>query len=80
MIDTNRFKARTGARTFEACATLRTLGVDPNEAEDLIKENIQEFEEKSAIMQNEKVIFNLEAVAKCDSLFIYNSINIYLCQ
>ena len=36
LIDTNRFKARTGARTFEACATLRQLGVEPNEAEDLI--------------------------------------------
>ena len=58
LIDSNRFKARTGARTFEACAALRMLGVDPNEAEDLIKENIQEFEEKSAIMRYGRVIFD----------------------
>lgn len=58
LIDSNRFKARTGARTFEACAVLRTLGVDPNVAEDLIKENINEFEEKSSIMRYGKVIYD----------------------
>lgn len=63
LIDTNRFKARTGARTFEACATLRLLGVDPNEAEDLIKENLQEFEEKSAIMQCGKLHFDHMMIA-----------------
>lgn len=63
LIDSNRFKARTGARTFEACAMLRTLGVDPNEAEDLIKENIQEFEEKSAIMRYGHVVFNNMMIA-----------------
>ena len=63
LIDTNRFKARTGSRTFEACAALRMLGVDPNEAEDLIKENIEEFEEKSAIMRYERVIFDNMMIA-----------------
>lgn len=63
LIDSNRFKARTGARTFEACATLRMLGVDPNEAEDLIKENIQEFEERSAIMRYGRVIFGNMMIA-----------------
>lgn len=63
LIDTNRFKSRTGARTFEACATLRTLGVDPNEAEDLIKEDIKEFEEKSAIMQYGKLHFDNMMIA-----------------
>lgn len=58
LIDSNRFKARTGARTFEACAVLRTLGVDPNVAEDLIKENIEEFEEKSFIMRYGKVVYD----------------------
>ena len=63
LIDTNRFKARTGSRTFEACAALRAFGVDPNEAEDLIKEDIREFEEKSAIMRYEKVIFDNMMIA-----------------
>ena len=63
LIDTNRFKARTGSRTFEACAALRAFGVDPNEAEDLIKEDIKEFEEKSAIMRYEKVVFDNMMIA-----------------
>ena len=63
LIDTNRFKARTGARTFEACATLRQLGVEPNEAEDLIKEDLKEFEEKSAIMKCGKLHFNNMMIA-----------------
>ncbi|MGN1343042.1 MAG: DHH family phosphoesterase, partial [Traorella sp.] len=63
LIDTNRFKARTGSRTFEACATLRKLGVDPNEAEDLVKEGIHEFEEKNTIMRYEKVIFGNMMIA-----------------
>lgn len=63
LIDTNRFKARTGSRTFEACAALRSFGVDPNQAEDLIKEDINEFEEKSAIMRYERVIFDNMMIA-----------------
>lgn len=67
LIDSNRFKARTGARTFEACAMLRTLGVDPNVAEDLIKENIQEFEEKSSIMRYGHVVFDDMMIAAVTS-------------
>ena len=63
LIDTNRFKARTGSRTFEACAALRSFGVDPNEAEDLIKVDIKEFEEKSAIMRYGRLIFDNMMIA-----------------
>ncbi len=63
LIDSNRFKARTGVRTFEACAVLRNLGVDPNVAEDLIKENIEEFEEKSSIMRFGHVVFDHMMIA-----------------
>ena len=52
LIDSNRFKARTGTRTFEAAAVLRRLGVEPNEAENLLKEEYQEFEAKAAIMKD----------------------------
>lgn len=49
LIDSNHFKARTGARTFEACALLRQAGVDPSVAEDCLKENYDEFEAKAEI-------------------------------
>lgn len=56
LIDTNHFKTRTGSRTFEAAATLRQLGVDPNKAEDLIKENYEEYEIKAEISSFSKKI------------------------
>lgn len=54
LIDTNRFKSRTGARTFEAVAQLKKLGVDSMKAESLLKENFEEFEERAQIMKYAK--------------------------
>lgn len=51
LVDTNRFKTRTGGRTFEAAAYLKNLGIDPIMAENLLKENFDEFEEKTSIMK-----------------------------
>lgn len=56
LIDTNHFKSRTGVRTFEAAAELRQLGMDPYEAENLLKENFSEFEIKAEIMKNSQMI------------------------
>lgn len=51
LIDTNRFKMRTGSRTFEAAAVLKKKGVDPIAAENLLKENYDEFKEKATILR-----------------------------
>ena len=51
LVDTNRFKTRTGSRTFEAAAYLKNLGVDPITAENLLKEDFGDFEAKTAIMK-----------------------------
>ncbi|MGL5540960.1 MAG: DHH family phosphoesterase [Erysipelotrichaceae bacterium] len=51
LIDTNHFKNRTGVRTFEAAAKLKSYGVDPLEAEELLQENYQDFEAKALIMK-----------------------------
>lgn len=51
LVDTNRFKMRTGSRTFEAAAYLRKIGVDPIAAENLLKENFDEFEEQTHILK-----------------------------
>lgn len=50
LVDTNRFKTRTGSRTFESAAYLKNLGVDPIEAENMLKEDFDDFEAKTAIM------------------------------
>lgn len=54
LVDTNRFKTRTGSRTFEAAASLKKMGVDPIMAENLLKEDFQDFEAKTAIMKYAK--------------------------
>ncbi|MEG0410066.1 MAG: DHH family phosphoesterase [Erysipelotrichaceae bacterium] len=51
LIDTNRFKMRTGSRTFEAAAQLKKLGVDPIAAENMLKESFDDFEEKTKILK-----------------------------
>jgi len=50
LIDTNRFKSRTGSRTFEAASQLKKLGADPSEADELLKDNYNEFELKTSIL------------------------------
>lgn len=54
LIDTNRFKMRTGSRTFEAAAQLKKLGVDPIAAENLLKEDFTDFEAKTRILKYSK--------------------------
>lgn len=51
LVDTNRFKMRTGFRTFEAAALLKKMGVDPIVAEDLLREDLIEFESKVTIFK-----------------------------
>ena len=49
-IDTNRFRVRTGARTYDAASTLRKWGADPLLADELLKDSYGEFAEKTAVM------------------------------
>lgn len=51
LVDTNRFKMRTGSRTFESAAYLKNLGVDPIAAENMLKEDFDDFEAKTSIMK-----------------------------
>ncbi|SJZ37650.1 DHH family phosphoesterase [Anaerorhabdus furcosa] len=52
IIDTNRFKVRTGTRTFEAAGMLRSLGADPLVVDEYLKDTYAEFTMKSIIMNN----------------------------
>lgn len=51
LIDTNRFRTRTGSRTFEAAALLKKYGADTYEADDLLKDDFDDFELKTLIMK-----------------------------
>lgn len=50
IIDTNHFKVRTGARTYEAAGHLRSLGGDPIVVDEWIKDDFDEFELKSYML------------------------------
>ncbi|MFV0480152.1 MAG: DHH family phosphoesterase [Anaerorhabdus sp.] len=50
VIDTTRFKVRTGMRTFEAASMIRSWGADPIESDEYLKDSYDEFELKSNIM------------------------------
>lgn len=51
-LDTMGFVARTSSRTFEAVADLKKLGADTLEAKNFLKEDYNEFELKSNILNN----------------------------
>lgn len=67
LVDTNRFKMRTGFRTFEAAAQLKKLGVDPIQAEDLLKEDYTDFEAKVKIFKFAQVFEETMVIACVDN-------------
>lgn len=54
-LDTSYFKnKRTGVRTFEACTILKDFGADNATADDLLKDDYEEYMEVSKIVNNMK--------------------------
>lgn len=72
LVDTNRFKTRTGSRTFEAAAYLKNIGVNPIEAENLLKENFDEFAEKTAMLKFAKKYSDNMIIAAVDNHKVIN--------
>jgi c-di-AMP phosphodiesterase-like protein len=52
MIDTNRFRNRTGSRTFEVASMLKQYGADPLKADEFLKDDYQTFELKAKLFNN----------------------------
>lgn len=50
MIDTGRFRTRTGVRTYDAASALRRMGADPMKANEYLKDSYEEFAEQTQIM------------------------------
>ncbi|NLC05135.1 MAG: DHH family phosphoesterase [Erysipelothrix sp.] len=58
LIDTNHFSQRTGSRTFETAAHLRSLGADPAEADNLLKEDFGEFDLRTDVLNRARKVGN----------------------
>jgi len=52
MIDTNRFRNRTGSRTFEVASLLKQYGADPLKADEFLKDDYATFEIKAKLYNN----------------------------
>lgn len=55
IVDTQKWRVRTGARTYEAASALRTLGADPQKAYDYLKDTFDEFALKSKAVSASEV-------------------------
>ena len=55
LIDTNRFRVRTGARTFDACRNLRQYGADPTIVEELNEEPYDMVMKRSQIIDKSSI-------------------------
>lgn len=52
LLDTNNYKNKTGARTYEASMLLKEYGADNNQASEFLKEEYEEYLLKTKIMAN----------------------------
>ncbi len=66
MLDTKNFIMRTGVRTFEAAAFLRKLGADTVTVKSMFSNNIETYQEKSALVADAEIYSNC-AIACTDS-------------
>ncbi|GIQ70454.1 DHH family phosphoesterase [Xylanibacillus composti] len=55
VVDTKSFSLRTGARTFEAASFLRRNGADSAQVQQMLKEDLDEFIEKSEIIKHTEI-------------------------
>lgn len=58
LVDTNRFKMHTSARTFETAATLRIWGANANFAEKALCENIGDFRLRTELVSQGEMFFD----------------------
>ena len=62
-LDTKFFNVRTGERTFEAAAVLRSLGADPTEVKKLLQSDFQDTMEKYQIIKSSRLYRQELAIA-----------------
>lgn len=74
IVDTKSFSLRTGARTFEASAYLRTNGADTALVQRLLKEDIDTYITRSRIVQTVEFFRPGIAIARGEDFKVYDSV------
>ena len=72
-IDTQRFRTRTGVRTFEAASQLRRMGADPLEVDEYLKVTYDAFMEKTRILAMSKVYGENVLIVPVKDMYISRS-------
>lgn len=67
VLDTKSFTFKTGVRTFEAAAFLRSQGVEPIEVRDLLQRDINSFNNIANIIRDAKIVNDNIAISVCAS-------------
>ena len=67
LIDTNRFRVRTGARTFDVARMLRQYGADPSLVEELNEEPYEMIQKRSMIVNSAKKYGDTVLISTIDS-------------
>ncbi len=70
VIDTNNFTNRTGVRTFEAAAFLRENGADITEVRKMLRDDMDSYRAKAAIISNAEVYRERFALAEAKDLTV----------
>ena len=66
VIDTNHFRVRTGARTFDVAKILRQYGADPVECENLSQEPFAMVKKRSRLIDNAERVLDIFAITALD--------------
>lgn len=66
VVDTKNFTLKAGSRTFEAASFLRRNGADPAMTQNLLKESLEDYIQKSEIIKNAEVIYDHIAISATD--------------
>ncbi|OMP66411.1 DHH family phosphoesterase [Domibacillus epiphyticus] len=74
IVDTKSFSLRTGARTFEAAAYLRTYGADTILVQKFLKEDINTYIQRGQIIETVYFYKDGIAIAKGDDHHVYDSV------
>ncbi|NLW15217.1 MAG: DHH family phosphoesterase [Erysipelothrix sp.] len=74
LIDTNRFRNRTGSRTFEAMAELRKFGADLTRVENFLRDGYEDFELKNKVLNQSELFSDGYVIATYKDGFLRRAI------
>src|SRR5699024_4724514 len=74
IVDTKSFTLRTGSRTFDAASYLRSKGADTVLVQRFMKEDLDVYVRRSALIERTKVYFEMVAISKAREGEIFEQI------